>query len=80
MQLTLNPEVEALLQNELKSGRFRNPNDVIATALHVLSDTTPQDLAALNASIQEGLDDLDRRDYYSESEARAHLASIRSKL
>jgi hypothetical protein len=44
MQLTITPEVEALLKQELQSGRFREPNDVIATALLMLRDSTPQNL------------------------------------
>ena len=80
MQLTITPETEALLQQQLKSGRFQTPDDLIATALQVLADVTPKDLPALNAAIQEGLDDFDRGDIYSESEARAYLASLRSKL
>ena len=80
MQLTITPETEALLQQQLKSGRFKTPDDLIATALHVLSDLTPTDLSALNAGIREGLDDIARGDHYSESEARADLASVRAKL
>lgn len=80
MTLTLTPEVEALLQRELKTGRFENPNDLIETALLVFSDRTPDDFHELNAKIQEGLDSLDRGELYTEDEARAYLASVRSKL
>ena len=80
MQLTLKPEVEALLQQELSTGRFHDPNDVIETALHVLADSRPYDLANLDAKIQEGLDDIERGDVFTEEEARAYIAAMRAKL
>ena len=80
MQLTITPEVEALIQTELKKGRFQSPNDLIATALLVLSDSTPQDLTTLESKIQEGLDAADQGDLFPEDEARAHLASLRLRF
>ena len=77
MQLTISPRVEALLQQELSTGRFSNPDELLETALHVLSDSTPSDLDQLRADIQEGIDSADRGELYSESEARAWLASAR---
>ena len=80
MTLTLKPEVEALLQKEMSSGRFQDPNDLIETALHVLADSRPYDLAGFDAMIQEGLDDIERGDVVTEEEARAYIADMRSKL
>jgi len=80
MTLTLKPEVEALLQQELQSGRFQDPNDLIETALRVLADSRPYNLAELNAKIQEGLDDIERGDVFTEEEARAYIAAMRAKL
>jgi Arc/MetJ-type ribon-helix-helix transcriptional regulator len=78
MELTITPEVGALIQNELTKGRFASHNELIATALLVLSENTPRDLIGLDAAIQEGIDSADHGDLYSESEARAHLASLRT--
>jgi hypothetical protein len=80
MQLTLKPEVEALLQQELSTGRFQDPNDLIETALHALADSRPYDLADLDGKIQEGIDSADSGELYSEDEARAFIASLRAKL
>lgn len=80
MTLTITPEVEALLQQELKSGRFQDPNEVIATALMVLAESRPYHLAELDAMIQEGIDSADRGELYDEDQVRAHLAAIREKL
>jgi predicted transcriptional regulator len=68
------------LQQELSTGRFQDPNDVLETALHVLADSRPYDLAGLNAKIQEGLDDIERGDVFTEEEARAYIAAMRAKL
>ena len=80
MQLTLKPEVEALLQQELSTGRFQDPNDLIETALHVLADSRHFDLSDLDAKIQEGIDSADRGELYTEDEARAFIAALRAKL
>ena len=80
MQLTLKPEVEALLQLELSNGRFHDPNEVLETALHVLADSRPYDLTDLDARIQEGIDSADRGELYTEEEARAFIAALRAKI
>ncbi len=80
MQLTLKPEVEALLQQELSTGRFHDPNDVIETALHALSDSRHLNLSDLDSKIQQGLDDIERGDVFDEDEARAYIAAMRAKL
>jgi Arc/MetJ-type ribon-helix-helix transcriptional regulator len=54
MTLTLRPEVEALLQQELQSGRFQDPGDLIETALHALAESRPYTAAELDQMIQEG--------------------------
>ena len=80
MTLTLTPEVEALLNRELSTGRFEGPNDLLEIALLVLSDSTLSRSSELEAKIQEGLDDVARGDVFTEEEARAYLAAMRAKL
>jgi len=80
MTLTLKPEVEALLDQQLKTGRFQDTNDLIETALHALADNRELSLLDLNTKIQEGLDDIERGDVFSEEEARAYIAAMRAKL
>jgi putative addiction module CopG family antidote len=79
MELTLKPEVEALIQEQLSSGRYQDPSDVIETALHALADGTALK-GNLDDFIQEGIDAADRGELYNEEEARAYLAAVRSKL
>jgi Arc/MetJ-type ribon-helix-helix transcriptional regulator len=80
MELTLKPEVEALLQQQLSTGRFQDPNDVIETALHALRDGEALSSTDFDVFIQEGIDSADRGELYSEEEARAIIAAMRSKL
>jgi predicted transcriptional regulator len=81
MELTLTPELEAGIQEQLDSGRFHTPVEVLATAMNALRDSTPDvNLEELNAKLQEGMDDIAQGRTYSEEEARAYLATVRSKL
>src|SRR5580692_7454578 len=80
MQLTLKPEVEALIQQELNTGRFQDINDLIETALYALADSRHYTLAEMEEMIEEGLDEVDHSDLYSEDEARAYIAARRAEL
>jgi Arc/MetJ-type ribon-helix-helix transcriptional regulator len=80
MELTLKPEVEALLQQQLSTGRFHDPNDVIETALHTLAGGEALHGTDFDVFIQEGIDSADRGELYSEEEARAIIAAMRAKL
>jgi len=76
----LKPETQALIQHELDSGRFHDPDEVIATALLALSDSRPADISDLDAKLQESIDQADRGELYTEEEARAIIAAMRAKL
>jgi Arc/MetJ-type ribon-helix-helix transcriptional regulator len=80
MELILRPEAQARIERELQSGRFADADELIATAMNVLSDTTPADLTDLNGRIQEGIDSAERGELYSEDEVRAYIAAVRAKL
>jgi len=80
MQLTLTPEVEALMQREMERGHFESANDLIEAALNSLVHGIPYTRLELDAMIQEGLDSADRGELYSEEEARAYIAEVRAKL
>lgn len=44
MQITLSPEQEKLIQEELNSGEYQNPNDVITAALQLLKNRKSREL------------------------------------
>jgi antitoxin ParD1/3/4 len=61
MNLTLKPEDQRFLDEQVKSGRFSSPEDAVAEAIDRLRweddiTPTPEDLAA----VREGLAQLDR--------------------
>jgi Arc/MetJ-type ribon-helix-helix transcriptional regulator len=64
----------------LLSGRYKDANEVVETALHALADDLPYTRAELEEMIQEGIDSADRGELYTEEEARALLAAERAKL
>jgi antitoxin ParD1/3/4 len=41
MQITLNSEAEKLLQEQINSGKYTNPNDAIVAALKLLAEKQP---------------------------------------
>ena len=80
MELTLTPEAEAVLARELQTGRYASPSELIENALHALADSKTLDLSAFNQKVQQGLDDVQRGDVFTEAEARAYLKAARAKL
>ncbi len=80
MELTLTPEAEALIAQEMKLGHFQSPGDLIETALFAFRDTTSQNVQELNNSIQQGLDDIDSGNLLNEEESRAYLHALRARL
>jgi Arc/MetJ-type ribon-helix-helix transcriptional regulator len=81
MTVTLTPELEAEIQQQLDSGRFHTPAEVLMTALGALRDEFPDEtIETFNAKLQEAIDEVDRGETFSEEEARAHLAELRRAL
>lgn len=80
MTVMLKPEVEALIQDELNSGRFHDPSDVIAMAMLALFDSRPADLVDFDAKVQVSLDEADRGELHSGEEAREIIKAMRAKL
>ena len=80
MQIEINPEVEALVNRQLSSGRFHDQNELLATALLMLADTTPADLDDLEVKLAEGVSAADRGDLYDEAQARPYLRSVRPAI
>ena len=66
MDVTLRPELQKLIEDEVKSGRSADPNDFLSKAVYhfVLARDLGQDFtqAELDQMIAEGLDDIDRGD------------------
>jgi antitoxin ParD1/3/4 len=63
MDIALTPELEAYLENKVRSGRYLSAGEVIQEALRVLEERDrrqERDLADLRDKVAAGLDQLDR--------------------
>jgi antitoxin ParD1/3/4 len=59
MSITLTLELEKLVEDKVKSGAYRSPNEVLKEALHML-DERQRKIEALRADLQTGLDQIER--------------------
>lgn len=59
MSITLKPDMEKLVQEKVRSGAYRSPEEVIQAGLSLL-EHRDRKLAALRADLQVGIDQLDR--------------------
>lgn len=57
MVVTLTPQIEAMIQRRLESGRYSDASEVVREALHLLEERDYEaQLAHLRSLLQEGLD------------------------
>lgn len=81
MQLTIPPDVEALVEKRLATGAFANAEDVIRHALQALDaeeSWTGEERRALDEKIDRALEEVAAGRDYGPEEARQRLASLRS--
>lgn len=80
MQLTVPPDVEALVQKRLATGAFANVEDVIRRALETLDaeeSWTDEERSALDEKIDRALERVAAGRVYGREEARRKLAALR---
>jgi len=86
MTLTLDPATEQRLQQELATGQYREPADLIAHALDLVKaereqkaeDWLTRNKEAIKADLEESFAEEARGESYSPEEARAFLARHRA--
>jgi hypothetical protein len=83
MDVTLKPELERLVEDEVKSGRSPDPNDFFNRAVYhyVLArdlgeEYTPEEIDGM---ISEGMDDIERGDTIEGEEAFRQLRAYSSE-
>jgi antitoxin ParD1/3/4 len=59
MNVSLTPELEKLVNEEVKSGRYKSASEVVREGLRLIR-LREEKLKALRADIQEGIAELDR--------------------
>ena len=72
------PEIEALIQQRLRSGAFQSVEDVLFDALEIQSEREAwlqENKEAINAKIERGLAQLDQGEGIPGDQLRARLAS-----
>ena len=81
MNISLTPELERLVVERVKSGRYASASEVIREGLRLLEEQEAlkqQRLAEVRWKIDRGLEQLDKGQGISGSDARARLRQRRS--
>ena len=82
MTIELKPEQEQLIAEAMRSGAYRNPDDVIDRALELLQERDAWLTAnreAIDAKIHKGIDELNRGQGIPEDELDAHLERLKTE-
>jgi Arc/MetJ-type ribon-helix-helix transcriptional regulator len=82
MELSLPPELEHRIQQQLQSGRFNSAVELVSTALDTIeSFPLPQGMqqSDFQQLLEEGCAAADRGDTVSAEDAREHLARLRTR-
>ncbi len=80
MNISLTPELEKLIYEKVRSGLYNSASEVIREALRLLHErdqVRQQELEALRAKINRGLEQLDRGEGIPESVAVRRLRANR---
>ncbi|MBF0269813.1 MAG: type II toxin-antitoxin system ParD family antitoxin [Alphaproteobacteria bacterium] len=77
MSITLAPLLEQLVNDKVRSGAYRSPEEVLHEALHLL-DERERRLSALRADIQLGLDLAEQGDV-APLDMEALIGALRAK-
>jgi len=78
MNVSLTPELEKLIQDKVKSGRYLSASEVVQEALRLLEErdrTQEIKLDALRRDLQVGIDQIERGEIIDGEEAFAEIES-----
>lgn len=83
MAVTLTPELERRIQEQVESGRFQSAVEVVSKGLDAIeSSPLPEgmDQTEFDRLLEEGCAAADRGEIVSAEEAGKHLAKVRARL
>lgn len=83
MNISLTPELEKMVDEKVKTGRYTSASEVIREALRLFSDyeeARQRGIVELNRKIEEGLAQASRGEVISGKESRRRTRAVRSKL
>jgi antitoxin ParD1/3/4 len=83
MNISLTPELERLVDEKVRSGRYASASEVIREGLRLLEDQEEikqHRLAEIRQKIDRGLDQLDKGQGVPGPEARSRLRRVSAKV
>lgn len=63
MEIALTPDLENLIRDEVESGRYSSPAEVIHAALRIFRQPEAAEADVLRREIQKGIDDIEKSRY-----------------
>ncbi len=79
MNVSLTPELEELVNDEMKSGQYKSANEVVREGLRLVR-LRREKLAALRREIQLGIDDIERGDYVEYTSVEELFADVEAAV
>jgi antitoxin ParD1/3/4 len=79
MNVSLTPELEQLVNDEINSGQYKSASDVVREGLRLVR-LRREKLAALRREIQLGIDDIERGDYVEYTSVEELFEDIEARV
>jgi antitoxin ParD1/3/4 len=83
MNISLTPELEKMVEEKVKTGRYTSASEVVREALRLFSDyeeARQRGILELNRKIEEGLAQASRGEFITGEDSRRRTRAVRSKL
>lgn len=78
MNVSLTPELEKMVNEEVKSGRYKSASEVVRDGLRLIQ-IRKQKLAALKRELAVGIEQLDRGEFYEYSSVKEMVEDIKAE-
>lgn len=79
MNVSLTPELEQLVNDEINSGQYKSASEVVREGLRLVR-LRREKLAALRREIQLGIDDIERGDYVEYTSVEELFEDIEARV
>ena len=82
MQLTIPPDLQALIEKRIATGAYETPEDVLRRALETQDEEesmTEEERQAISDHIEEGVQQAERGELFDEDEVRIHLDEFKEQ-
>lgn len=78
MNVSLTPELEKMVNDEVKSGRYKSASEVVREGLRLIQIRKAK-LAALKRELAVGIEQLDRGEFYEYSSVKEMFDDIKAE-